>query len=97
MPVLAMLEIEGDSGRIAAAMAELERLVPAPDGLLARITAPSDDGMVLLQLWESPAARQANADDPAHRDALRASGMLAAMTGSRSRAFEGAQLTVFGE
>ncbi len=93
MGVLAMLEIDGDPQRIAAAMAELERLLPSPVGLLARIVAPSEDGIVLFQLWESPAARQANADDPGHREALRASGMLDAMTATRSRVFADAQLT----
>jgi hypothetical protein len=96
MGVLAMLEIEGDTRRITAAMEELERLLPAPEGLLVRMTAPTAEGLVLFQLWASPAARQANADDPGHREALRASGMLDAMTGSRSRVFEAARLTVFG-
>ena len=50
--------------------------------------------MVLFQLWESPPARHAHAEDPHHRDALRASGMLEAMTATRSRVFEDAQLTV---
>lgn len=94
MAVLAMLELEGDTNELAGAMARLTRLAPAPDGLLVRITAPADDGIVLWQLWESPAARQANADDPAHGAALRASGVLAAMRGSRSRAFDDAQLTL---
>jgi hypothetical protein len=94
MGVLAMLEIEGDTGRIAAAMEELERLLPAPEGLVVRMTTPTPEGLVLFQLWASPAARQANADDPEHREALRASGMLDAMTGSRSRTFEDVRLTV---
>ena len=50
--------------------------------------------MVLFQLWESAEARQAHADNPAHTDALRESGMLAAMTASRSRVFENAQLSL---
>lgn len=94
MPVLAMLELEGDTDELAAAMAKLSTLLPDPDGLLVRIVAPTDAGMVLFQLWESPAARQANADAPGHRDALRDSGMLDAMRASRSRVFERAQLTL---
>ncbi|HWI08099.1 MAG TPA: hypothetical protein VNT54_11350 [Solirubrobacteraceae bacterium] len=94
MGVLAMIEIDGDPRLIAAAIAELERLLPPAPGLLARIVAPTDDGMILVQLWESPAARQANADDPDHRDALRASGMIDAMTATRSRVFDAAQLTL---
>ena len=96
MAVLAMLEIDGETERIVAAMARLEQLLPQQAGLLARIVAPTDAGMVLFQLWESPAARQANAADPAHADALRDSGMLDVMSATRSRVFEGARLTAFG-
>lgn len=94
MGVLAMLEIDGDTQQISAAVVELERLMPEPAGVLARIVAPTDDGMVLFQLWESAEARQAHADNPAHTDALCESGMLAAMTASRSRVFENAQLSL---
>jgi hypothetical protein len=94
MGVLAMLEIDGDTQQISAAVVKLERLMPEPAGVLARIVAPTDDGMVLFQLWESAEARQAHADNPAHADALRESGMLAAMTASRSRVFEDAQLSL---
>lgn len=96
MGVLAMLEIEGDRQAIAVAMQQLERLLPQPAGVLARIVAETDDGLVLFQLWESAEARQANADDPGHMDALRASGMLDAMTASRSRVFEHARLSLPG-
>ena len=66
MGVLAMLELDGDTESLLAAVADLGRRLGDPDGLLLRIVAPTDDGMVLFQLWESPAARQANADDPHH-------------------------------
>jgi hypothetical protein len=92
MGVLAMLEMEGDTAELMAAAEELDRRLPAPEGLLARITAPTDDGMVLFQLWESAEVRQRNADDAGHAEALAESGMLAAMRGSRSRAFDGALL-----
>jgi hypothetical protein len=94
MGVLAMLEIDGDTQQISAALVELERLLPQPAGVLVRIVAPTDAGLVLFQLWESAEARQANADNPAHTDALRESGMLDAMTASRSRVFEDAQLSL---
>lgn len=48
--------------------------------------------MVLFQPWESAGARQRNADDPAHAEALVASGMRAAVRGSRSRVFDEAVL-----
>lgn len=92
MGLLAMLEIDGDRQRLAAAMQHLERLLPAQAGVLARIVANTDSGLVLFQLWESAEAREANADDPRHMEALRSSGMLDAMTATRSRIFEEAQL-----
>jgi hypothetical protein len=92
MGVLAMLELEGDTPELMAASVEVDRLLPAPDGLLARIVAPTDDGMVLFQLWESAAARQRNADDATHAEALAASGILAAARGMRSRIFDDAVL-----
>ena len=87
-----MLELDGDTGELLAAAEAIDRLLPEPDGLLARIVAPPDDGMVLFQLWESPAARQRNADDPGHAEALKASGILAAARGMRSRVFDDAVL-----
>jgi len=92
MGVLAMLELQGERLELMAAAEDLERRLPQPDGLLARIVAPTDDGMVLFQLWESVQARQRNADGPAHAEALVASGMRAAVRGSRSRVFDQAAL-----
>jgi hypothetical protein len=92
MGVLAMLEMQGDTGTLMAAFEEIDRRLPAPEGLLTRIVAPTDEGMVLFQLWESAAVRRQNADDPVHAEALKASGMLAAAQSMRSRVFEDAEL-----
>ena len=92
MGVLAVLELQGDTPELMAAAEELDRRLARPEGLLARIVAPTDDGIVLFQLWESPEARQRHADDPAHVEALVASGMRAAVRGSRSRVFHDAVL-----
>ena len=92
MGVLAMLELEGDTAALMAASDELERRLPPPDGLLVRILAPTDSGVVLFQLWESAEARRRNADDPMHGEALAASGIQAAVRGSRSRVFDPAAL-----
>lgn len=97
MGVLAMLELEGDTAGLLEAGEELERLLPASEGLLLRIVAPTENGMVLFQLWESAEARQRNADNPGHTEALEASGMSALVRGSRSRAFEGAELQHLAE
>jgi hypothetical protein len=90
--VLAMLELEGETSELLEASEALNRLLPSPEGLLARIVAPTEDGMVLFQLWESAAARQRNADDPVHAQALVDSGIRARVRGSRSRIFDDAVL-----
>jgi len=95
MGVLAMLELDGETEPLLAAVADLGQRLGDPDGLLARIVAPTNDGMVLFQLWASAAARQANADDPHHAEALRDCGVLDLMRASRSRVFEDAQLETF--
>jgi hypothetical protein len=90
--VLAMLEIDGDSTRLMAASAEIDRRLPQPNGLLVRMAAPTGSGMVLFQLWDSAAAREENQTDPKHREALEASGMTALATAMRSRTFDGVEL-----
>ena len=94
-PVLAMLELDGPTDALLAAAEQLDGLLETPEGLLARIVAPTETGVVLWQLWQTPEARARNADDPAHGAALRASGLLDLVTGTRARAFEGAALQVF--
>jgi hypothetical protein len=93
--VLAMLELDGDTEALLRAGADLERRLPPADGLLARMIAPSETGIVLWQLWASAQARQHHADDPEHHAALEASGIKALATGVRARAFPGATLQTF--
>jgi hypothetical protein len=95
MPILAMLELDGDTAALLRAGAELERRLGTPDGLLARMVAPTESGIVLFQLWASAEARQRNADDPAHGEALATSGLTAVVTGTRARAFGDATLQLF--
>jgi heme-degrading monooxygenase HmoA len=47
------------------------------EGLLLRVVAPTDDGILLVHLWESDEARQRWHENPQHRDALADSGMTA--------------------
>lgn len=96
MPVLAMLELDGDTDALLAASAALERLLGTPEGVMVRLVAPTDTGLVLFQLWESAESRQRNAENPAHAEALEASGMRAAVTGTRSRVFDDVTLEIFG-
>jgi hypothetical protein len=94
-PVLAMLELDGPTDALLAAAEKLDELLDTPEGLVARIVAPTDRGVVLWQLWQTAEARSRNAEDAAHGEALRASGLLDLVTGTRARAFEGAALQVF--
>ncbi len=93
MGVLVILEMDGDTEALLAAGADLEGRRPAP-AVLARIVAPTDGGVVVCTLWESAEAREHHQSQPEHGEALRASGLLDAMTGSRSRVFEDAELSL---
>ena len=91
-----MLELEGDTQALLEAGERLDRLLPDLEGLLVRIVAPTDEGIVLFQLWESAEARARHAENPAHMEALADSGMHELVRGSRSRAFDAAELQLFG-
>ena len=94
-PVLAMLELDGPTDALLAAEQRIDELLARPEGLVARLVAPTDTGIVLWQLWESAEARARNADDPGHAEALRAAGLLDLVTATRARAFADARLQVF--
>ena len=94
--VLAMLEVDGPTDALLAAGEALERHLGTPEGLLARIVAPTPTGIVLWQLWASEAARERHAADPRHAAALRESRMIEILTGTRARSFQDATLQVFG-
>ena len=91
MGVLAILEMDGATGALLAAAADLEARRPT-SAVLARIVAPTESGVVMCTFWESAQARQEYQSQPEHAEALRASGLLDAMTDSRSRVFEDAEL-----
>jgi hypothetical protein len=93
MGVLVILEMDGDTEALLAAATDLEGRRPAP-AALARVIAPTEDGAVVCTFWESAEARDHHQSQPEHGEALKASGLLEAMTGSRSRVFEDAQLTL---
>lgn len=86
MAIVVILEHKGDPERLMAAGRELARL--HPDGVLAQAIAPTDDGMMLVRIWDSEKARDAWAANPEHRAALAASGILDASLSRTSRAYE---------
>lgn len=93
MGVLVILEVDGNTDALLAAEADLASRRPTP-AILARVVAPTEGGAVVCTVWESTEAREDYQSHPEHGEALRASGLLDAMTDMRSRVFEGAELTL---
>lgn len=91
MGVLVILEVDGPTDALLAAAADLEARRPTP-AILARMIAPAESGAVIATFWESAAARDDYQAQPEHQEALRASGLLDAVTEMRSRVFEDAEL-----
>lgn len=91
--VMVILEMDGDSGALLTSAADLEARRPT-SAVTARVVAPMDGGVVVCTVWESAAARDAYQSEPEHQEALQASGLLAAVTGMRSRVFENAELSM---
>ena len=92
--IVVILEHKGDPERLMAAGKELARL--NPDGALAQAIAPTEDGMVLVRIWESERARTAWAENPEHRAALKASGIFNASQSRTSRVYETDYVSVVG-
>jgi hypothetical protein len=88
---LVILEMDGASDEVLASAADLEARRPTP-AILARVIAPTEGGAVVCTFWESAEAREQYQSAPEHGEALRASGLLDAVTDMRSRVFEDAQL-----
>jgi hypothetical protein len=93
MSVMVILEMDGDPDALLAAAAELEARRPT-SAVTARVVAPMEGGVIVCTVWESAAARDAYQSEPEHQEALQASGLMAAVTGMRSRVFENAELSL---
>jgi hypothetical protein len=93
MAVLVILEMEGDTDALVTAAEDLESRRPNPV-VMARAVAPTENGLIVCTLWESAEARDAFQGDPEHREALEASGLLAAVTNMSSRVFDDATLSL---
>jgi hypothetical protein len=93
MGVLVILEMDGSTEALLTAAADLEARRPTP-AILARMVAPTESGVVVATFWESAAARDDFQSQPEHSEALRASGLLDAVTEMRSRVFDGADLSL---
>jgi hypothetical protein len=83
MSVLVLVRMTGKTDPLLEAADRLAELFGMPDGLTAQIAAPTDEGIVIMQLWESEEQRHAANEAPEGREALLQSGLLReAVTGS---------------
>jgi len=78
MAVVSMMKLSGDSDELAAKLREHVRpvgmeLAPKHGGL-GTITARTDDGIMVINLWETEEGRHAMAQEPRIQEALQAGG-----------------------
>jgi hypothetical protein len=76
MSVLVLVRMTGKTDPLLEAADRLTEAFGMPDGLTAQIAAPTDEGIVILQLWESEEQRHAANEAPEGREALLQSGLL---------------------
>ncbi len=76
MSVLVLVRMTGKTDPLLEAADRLAEAFGMPDGLTAHITAPTDDGIVIMQLWDSEEQRQIANESPEGREALLQSGLL---------------------
>jgi hypothetical protein len=79
LPIVSMMRIPGDPDALAAAIQEhmepvAERLAPKHGGL-AHIAAKTDEGVLVINLWETDEGRHAMAQEPEIQEAIRAAGL----------------------
>jgi len=77
-----------------AAVDQVTRLAPHPDGVLAQAIARTEDGVMLVRIWESEQAHEAWAENPEHHAALRASGIFEVSQSRTSRAYQTDQVSL---
>jgi hypothetical protein len=78
MAVVSMMRMSGDPDELSAKVREHMRpvgreLAPKHGGL-GNIVARTDDGIIVINLWESEAGRHAMAEEPKVQEALQAGG-----------------------
>jgi hypothetical protein len=79
MAVVSMMKLAGDSEELAAKLREHVRplgkeLAPKHGGL-GTIVARTDDGIMVINLWESEEGRHAMAEEPQIQEAVKAAGL----------------------
>ncbi len=81
MPVVSMMRMSGDPEDLAARLQEhvhpvARRLAPQHGGL-GNIVARTNDGVLVINLWENEEGRHAMAEEPEIQEAIRAAGLPA--------------------
>jgi hypothetical protein len=76
MAVVSMMRIPGDADELAAKLREhvapVGRELAPKHGGLGTIVAKTDDGLMIINLWQSEEGRHAMAEEPKIREALQA-------------------------
>ncbi len=75
MSVLVLVRMNGNTERLLEASERLCEAFGMPDGLTAQVTSPTEEGIVIMQLWESEDQRRQANEGPGH-EALIESGIL---------------------
>jgi hypothetical protein len=75
MPVLSMMRMQGDPDDLLQRIKEhvepvTERLGPQHGGLLNIVARDGDNGILIVNVWETEEGRHAVADEPEVRNAL---------------------------
>jgi hypothetical protein len=89
-----VFSMRGPTRELLAASEVIESRLGMPEGLLARVVAPTEDGMLLLNLWASEELRRASNDDPAHQAILRERGIAELTAHTTVERYEAARFTL---
>jgi hypothetical protein len=81
MAVVSMMRMSGEPDELVAKLREhvapVARELAPRHGGLANLVARTDDGVLVINLWESEEGRHAMADEPQIQEALRRAGLPA--------------------
>ena len=93
MSVLVVVHMRGKTDRLLEAADRLTAAFGMPDGLTAQVTAPTEEGIMMVQVWESEDHRTRANDLPENRDALMASGLLRETLSGSAEVYETDRVT----
>ncbi len=96
MAVLVILENKGDPEKLLPAADELTRRCGRVEGLLFSAIAETNDGTLLIHLWESQEVRERFHDDQALNDAYAAVGWESLVEEQVGREFVTDRVQIFG-